>query len=127
MQKHEAWLSFAQEDLDMALVAVKPEYMMVRSALYHAQQCFEKSLKAYLVFNNIMPPRTHDLSALLKSCVRVNKEFEKYMSDAYEINPFSVATRYPDDAYVFPDIDYVHHIIARSQCFFEFVVSVTGK
>jgi HEPN domain-containing protein len=121
MQKHEVWLSFAKEDLNIALVAMKPEYMMVRSALYHAQQCFEKSLKAYLIFNNIMPPRTHDLTSLLRSCMQINKDFEQYVADAYEINPFSVATRYPDDAYVFPDTDYVHHIIARAQSFFEFV------
>jgi HEPN domain-containing protein len=35
---------------------------------FHAQQVIEKLFKAFLVLNGQVPPRTHDLVALLTHC-----------------------------------------------------------
>jgi len=46
MQKHEHWLFIAEEDLDSAKILLAESLM---TALFHIQQCAEKSLKAYLI------------------------------------------------------------------------------
>ncbi|MFZ1401018.1 MAG: HEPN domain-containing protein, partial [Candidatus Promineifilaceae bacterium] len=57
------WLSFAQEDYRMALLA--KEATIYNQVCFHAQQCIEKIVKGLLVERNIQPPRTHRLGDLL--------------------------------------------------------------
>jgi HEPN domain-containing protein len=63
------WVSYADEDLLLAkhelTLAEKCPYRLVA---YHAQQCAEKYLKAYLIFCGIDFPYTHDISELLELC-----------------------------------------------------------
>ncbi len=121
MPKHDDWLEYAQEDIYMAKLGVQPDHMTVRSALYHAQQCAEKALKAYLVFKNKPLRRTHDLTGLLELCAASDQEFLDLTADALDVNPFSVATRYPDDAYIVPDLDYAVLIIEKADRILDFV------
>ena len=69
---------------------------MIPLICYHSQQCAEKALKAYLVYKHINPRRTHDLSELIFECAEYDNDFLELTSDAYEINPYSHRTRYPD-------------------------------
>lgn len=122
MQEHEKWLLYAKEDLSLAQVAMLPDYMMIRSALYHAQQSAEKALKAYIIYTRkMMPPRTHDLSGLVKLCASFDDHFYDLEIDAEDINPFSTSTRYPEDAFMYPDVDYAHVIIKKAKKIFDFV------
>jgi HEPN domain-containing protein len=122
MQEHEKWLMYAKEDIDMAQLAMSPDHMMVRSALYHAQQCAEKSLKAFFIYKSKkIPPRTHDLAGLITLCSAFDEEFESFYKEAEDINPFSVSTRYPEDAYMYPDVDYTNKIIKKAADIFDFV------
>ncbi len=121
MQKHEQWLLYAKEDLQASNVALLPEYMMVRTAYYHAQQCAEKALKGYIAYKKEEPPKTHDLVKLLKLCSKYNQDFLVLNTDVYDINPFSVASRYPEDAYMLPDSDHAKLIIDLSSKIFNFV------
>lgn len=122
MLEHEKWLLYAHEDLNMAKIAMLPNYMMVRSALYHAQQCAEKTLKAYIICKTKkLPPRTHDLSGLVQVCTTFDNDFINLCQDAEDINPFSTATRYPEDAYMYPDVDYAQTIIAKANNIYYFV------
>ncbi len=48
------WMSYADEDLDLANYAMKmPGIRSYRLIAFHAQQCAEKYLKAYLVYHDI--------------------------------------------------------------------------
>lgn len=99
MQKHKAWLLYAHDDLAIAkLILISPN-IGISSALFHAQQCAEKALKAYLIFNSTQIPRTHDLIKLTLACVKLDIEFESILTLAAELNPYSTQVRYPEDYY----------------------------
>ena len=71
------WVDKAEGDLRTAkreiLVTDAPNYDAV---CFHAQQCAEKYLKAWLVDAAISFPRTHDLGALLNLLVPVETGWE---------------------------------------------------
>jgi len=68
-----------------------------RLIAYHAQQCVEKYLKAYLVFHRIDFPYTHNISRLLELCEK-KAEWPKTISIAEELTPFAITTRYPGES-----------------------------
>jgi HEPN domain-containing protein len=63
-----------------------------RLIAYHAQQCAEKYLKAYLVFKQLDFPYTHNIRSLMQLCVG---DWIVEISDADELTPYAVTTRYP--------------------------------
>lgn len=58
------WLRHAQSDLAIAR-ARKSRRMLYEHQCFHAQQAAEKAVKALLVANGILVPRSHDLVFLL--------------------------------------------------------------
>ncbi|MCX6325073.1 MAG: HEPN domain-containing protein [Bacteroidia bacterium] len=95
------WIFRANEDIAVIENLFKSEPELFASSIcYHAQQAVEKFLKAYLVFQNIDFPKTHDLDFLLLECKKVdNKVFD---IDLGSLTDFGVSIRYPDDFYL-PD------------------------
>lgn len=95
------WIFRANEDIAVIENLFKSEPELFASSIcYHAQQAVEKFLKAYLVFQNIDFPKTHDLDFLLLECKKVdNKVFN---IDLGSLTDFGVSIRYPDDFYL-PD------------------------
>ena len=66
IEKVRQWLTYADEDLRVARHAFSmPETPPCRVIAFHAQQCAEKYLKAYLVFHGVDFPFTHSLRRLL--------------------------------------------------------------
>lgn len=123
MQKHKEWLDFAQDDLKVAYVLMNPDHISIRAALYHAQQCSEKALKGYLVCKtNKQPPRTHDLPGLVEHCAILDSDFNSIKQDAYDVNPFSVATRYPADTQHIPFIEDALATIKQAENILHFVL-----
>ena len=69
LRKVRRWLSYADEDLLFAQHGLKlTTSVPYRLIAYHAQQCVEKCLKAYLVHKVIDFSYTHDISRLLELC-----------------------------------------------------------
>ena len=64
MPKHKEWLAFAIDDFKAAKCMLYADEIILGPALYHMQQCAEKSLKAFLVSKNQAPKRIHDLVEL---------------------------------------------------------------
>lgn len=63
------WISYAEDDFRLARHALSlSSDVPYRLIAYHAQQCAEKYLKAYLVSHNTDFPYTHNIKALLKLC-----------------------------------------------------------
>jgi HEPN domain-containing protein len=62
---------------------------------FHAQQCAEKYLKAFLQEQERNVPKTHQLLDLLKLCKEVDPSLEILLPDLREIERFSVNVRYP--------------------------------
>jgi HEPN domain-containing protein len=99
-RKVREWLACADDDLRFAHIGMTlpveqgPPYHLVA---YHAQQCAEKHLKAYLVCLGIDFPRTHNISTLLELCSD-HARWPVTLRDAEELTHYAVATRYPGEA-----------------------------
>lgn len=90
-----SWLEYAGVDLQSAMV-LKREGIFAQ-ACFHAQQCVEKSLKAFLVFQNTPIMKTHNLKELLEACVAAHGEkLKKFAQELVLLDLFYVPTRYPD-------------------------------
>lgn len=95
VRKVHQWLSYAEEDLRLARYGLTMSSSCpYRLIAYHAQQCAEKYLKAYLVLNETDFPYTHDIRSLLKLC---KKEWIKELNEADQLTPYAVTTRYPGE------------------------------
>jgi HEPN domain-containing protein len=97
LQKVSQWLEFADEDLRLAshglTLASDVPYRLIA---YHAQQCAEKHLKAYLVYQGIDFPYTHNISRLLELCAE-KADWVSGLTEAEELTPFAITTRYPGE------------------------------
>jgi len=86
------WLQFAIEDRQSAEVLVAAG--LYSQACFHAQQCLEKALKALLVQQGQVPPRTHRLTDLLQQLAL------DWPSDWIErmrqVDALYLSARYPD-------------------------------
>lgn len=97
IKKAAQWAVYAEEDMryaehGMKLVPDTP----YRLVAYHAQQCAEKYLKAFLILNGIDFPYTHNISALLELCADV-ADWTDTLSDAEELTQYAVTVRYPGE------------------------------
>lgn len=64
---------------------------------FHAQQVVEKMLKAFIVHRGGIPPRTHDLVALLALCLLYDPSVASLEEQCRILSYYAVSTRYPDD------------------------------
>ena len=96
MKQHEAWLFKAESDLKSAKKLMEGESAVPDTAIYHAQQCAEKALKAYLSFKLQPVQRTHDLEFLVELCSEIDSSFNQLSDNARTLTPYGAAFRYPD-------------------------------
>lgn len=95
IRKAGQWLDHAGEDLVLARHALKLRSSCpYRLIAYHAQQCAEKSLKAFLVFQEIDFPYTHDLFRLVRLCSG-GISWAATAEEAAALTPYAAAARYP--------------------------------
>lgn len=117
MRAHKQWQLIALEDLDSAKHLFSRSFM---TTLFHAQQCTEKSLKAYLVLKRNIVIKTHDLVRLVDLCLEVNREFEVLRPLAAELTPYETAGRYPDSNFTKPTQERMQKLIEQSEYIFDF-------
>lgn len=98
-RKVQKWVTFADEDLRFAHTGMSlpgrevPPYRLVA---YHAQQCAEKYLKAYLVCQGVDFPYTHNISTLLELCSDY-AAWPTGLREAEELTDYAITTRYPGE------------------------------
>lgn len=96
MKPYEAWLFQAQNDLKSAKKLIEGDAAILDTSVYHAQQCAEKALKAYLSFKHQPVRRTHDVEFLVELCSDFDESFRQLIDDAKILSPYNAAFRYPD-------------------------------
>lgn len=97
------WLDFAREDLAYGSFGLE---RFPRAAAWSFQQAAEKALKACLIAQSCVPPRTHDLILLLN---RLEPDSSEEVRKAVlQLAEISAGTRYPDD-----DVEPVDVALAR--------------
>ncbi|MDI6689719.1 MAG: HEPN domain-containing protein [Actinomycetota bacterium] len=94
MQQHEKWLSRAEDDLKFARLGL--ENAFYAQVCFLAQQSVEKSLKAFLLFNGRLYPKTHKLVELWPLCYEIKTELLGYEKEFKVIDGYYIPTRYPD-------------------------------
>jgi HEPN domain-containing protein len=97
LEKVRQWLAYAEEDLRVARYGfLMPGTPPSRLIAFHAQQCAEKYLKAYLIFHVVDFPYTHDIAELLEMCA-ARAAWPGQLSDAEELTPYAITARYPGE------------------------------
>jgi len=91
------WLIKSQRDLKVAWVLFDHEESLLDSVVYHCQQSAEKSLKAYLTYQNITFRKTHDLDVLIDLCSVSEHSFQDLKDGADILTPYATEFRYPSD------------------------------
>jgi HEPN domain-containing protein len=90
------WLSNARADLAIARIALPPGGLY-EQLCFHAQQAAEKSTKAVLLKMGINFPFTHNLQALI-DLLPPGLPRASVPTDAVDLNPYAVTTRYPGES-----------------------------
>jgi HEPN domain-containing protein len=65
------------------------------AAAFHCQQAAEKSLKAFLAYNEYHVEKTHDIEFLIKLCMKFLPEMEQFIEAGAALSEYAVETRYP--------------------------------
>ena len=92
----EEWVRNAEEDYAMMKRAQDPT-PYPNSICFHAQQCIEKYLKAWLQEVSISIPRTHDIQELLRLSIQTRPAWHAWQTEFSAFRP-AVDTRYPGHA-----------------------------
>lgn len=91
-----AWIKKVENDLIASKnsIQINPEPLL-DVACFHAQQCAEKYLKAYLVYYEIELEKTHDIRKLIILCSKVDKSFLEILEIGEKLTDYAVDMRYP--------------------------------
>jgi len=90
------WLKFSKTDFDVAKhLSDNMHPRPLEVICYHSQQSAEKALKAFLIHNDILPPKTHDLNQLCEMCEEIDSSFDEIAASCGHLNRYGVMPRYP--------------------------------
>ena len=96
---HAAWMAKGDHDLLNIENNIAASDVPWDTVCFHAQQAAEKFLKAFLVSRGQLPPRTHDLVALLADCAEADAGLAGLEADCRTLTYYSVSARYPGDLF----------------------------
>lgn len=91
------WLKRASDDLRAARLLIEQEFDDYEAAAFHAQQCAEKLIKAYLIRYQVEFPKTHDIERLRMIIANRDTVLARQLADADALSPYAVEFRYPGD------------------------------
>jgi len=89
------WYTIADNDFDSAKIlneAVRRHYEII---CYLCAQSAEKYLKGYLIYQNIVPQKTHDLSFLNSHCIGFDANFSNIQPLCDFLTTYANDIRYP--------------------------------
>jgi len=95
---YQDWLLKAGNDLKAAKAIFEYyEEPPTDTICYHCHQVAEKTLKGYLIFQEITFHKIHDLIALLNLCLVKDKTLDILREDIEILNQYYIETKYPPD------------------------------
>jgi HEPN domain-containing protein len=92
-----SWLEKAASDLRAGaheLTAMPP---FTGDAAFHAQQAAEKTLKGFLIWNDVPFRRTHDLGELGHQCAEIDPTLTVVLRSAASLTQYAWKYRYPGE------------------------------
>jgi HEPN domain-containing protein len=91
------WLRRAKSNLERAKAGKISEGVVYEDLCFDCQQAVEKSLKALLVYRDVVFPRTHSISLLLELVADAGINIPDEIKDSVILTEYAVSTRYPGD------------------------------
>ena len=104
------WIQKAEGDYRTAKWGQQAPDPVYDAICFHAQQCIEKYLKAWLQEANVPVPRTHNLEELLDLIVPTLPAWHHWQPDFKIIVAYAVDPRYPGDSRTAEDTHHAMHI-----------------
>jgi HEPN domain-containing protein len=89
------WLLKASHDPAAARLLAQGDRPILDVAIYHCQQAAEKTVKAFLVFNDEFPDRTHDVNVLMQRAILFEPGLVALRDAAIRTTPYATLFRYP--------------------------------
>jgi HEPN domain-containing protein len=121
------WLLLADGDLKTAEDELRMKEAVTNAICFHAQQCVEKCLKAYLTSVNQPFGKTHDIAELVELAKKSDREFETlYKLKANKLTRYAVEVRYPDEFYI-PSLDEARESLEIAREARKFIVEKINK
>lgn len=93
-ERARTWIAYSRADLGGARLLIGSSELPPWMAAFHAQQCAEKALKAFLVMHLDDVPLTHNIQRLLDECSAFANWPENHQ-DAASLTAFGVGMKYP--------------------------------
>ncbi|MEG0570986.1 MAG: HEPN domain-containing protein [Oscillospiraceae bacterium] len=90
------WIVRAEVDLLSAKALMNDKQLYISSA-FHCQQCVEKILKGYLLFNTNKLVDGHNLTWLCRQAMKFDEKFSDWLDESIALNKYYIETRYPTD------------------------------
>jgi HEPN domain-containing protein len=117
------WVLKAENDLKTGKDELSTINPATDTICFHAQQCVEKYLKAFLVHDGKEITKTHNISMILVDCKAIDPEFSRLSDENVdELSIYAVDTRYPDDFYM-PTFEEAQSAIRLAETVKEFVAA----
>jgi HEPN domain-containing protein len=91
------WTRKAEADLAAAHRLADGEPPLPDQTGFFCQQSAEKYLKAFLLSNGEIPPRTHDVDVLVELCAVLDPDFAQLENVVAGLTEFAVIFRYPEE------------------------------
>ncbi|MCS7312145.1 MAG: HEPN domain-containing protein [Acidobacteria bacterium] len=101
------WVDKAKDDYKVTKILLDLGVDAYDIVCFHAQQCVEKYLKAWLTEQDVDFPRTHDLELLAKLAVPTLAELQRFLDELRLLTSFAIEVRYSGTSATRVDADAV--------------------
>lgn len=88
------WMESSNDNLEAAETLIQGRQVF-NIVAFHAQQCVEKALKAFLLYKEGILSEGHSLPKLIQKCILHEEGFQQYKDSVHILNSFYIETRYP--------------------------------
>jgi len=106
------WVRKAEDDLTAAHRLAEGDQPLPDQMGFFCQQAAEKYLKAFLIATGQVPPRIHDVDALLEMCAEVDPAFDRVHPLVEGLTEFAVIYRYPGE---WSDMAAAHRALSQAE------------
>jgi HEPN domain-containing protein len=93
----QAWLRKAAHDLRAAGHSLTASPPLLDDAVFHSQQAAEKTLKGFLMWNNIPFRKTHSLEEIGEQCLDLDSTLQDFVDRAVPLTEYAWKFRYPGE------------------------------
>lgn len=117
------WIKKAENDLKTSKDEINTQEPATDTVCFHAQQCVEKSLKAFLVFHQKHLKKTHNIAKLIELCKEIDKDFEiLFEFGASNLTDYAVEMRYGEEFY-FPTLEEAREAVEIAEKVKAFIIN----